>query len=118
MKGASSTLYGSGAATGVINITLKKSAKSAFAGSAYTILGTQNTATTSKTIVVVSALGGITDTLLLCAHTAAAGNEDVAHHTVFTDVERLRVDRVAQRGLGVESELHRARGAPAHACSA
>jgi vitamin B12 transporter len=49
MKGASSTLYGSGAATGVINITLKKSAKSAFTGSAYTILGTQNTATTSKT---------------------------------------------------------------------
>jgi vitamin B12 transporter len=28
MKGASSTLYGSGAATGVINITLKKAGKS------------------------------------------------------------------------------------------
>ena len=49
MKGASSTLYGSGAATGVINITLKKSAQSKFQGSAYTTLGTQNTATTSKT---------------------------------------------------------------------
>ena len=49
MKGASSTLYGTGAATGVINITLKKSVKSKFQGSAYTTLGTQNTATTSKT---------------------------------------------------------------------
>lgn len=49
MKGASSTLYGSGAATGVINITLKKSAQSTFNGSAYTTLGTQNTAATSRT---------------------------------------------------------------------
>ncbi len=48
MKGASSTLYGSGAATGVINITLKKSAQSKFKGSAYTTLGTQNTAITSR----------------------------------------------------------------------
>lgn len=48
MKGASSTLYGSGAATGVINITLKKSAQSKIKGSAYTTLGTQNTAITSK----------------------------------------------------------------------
>ena len=44
LKGASSTLYGTGAATGVINITLKKSAKKAFQGNAYMNLGTQETA--------------------------------------------------------------------------
>ncbi len=41
MKGASSTLYGSGAATGVINITLKKAGKKAIAGNAYVHMGTQ-----------------------------------------------------------------------------
>jgi vitamin B12 transporter len=35
MKGAASTLYGSGAAAGVINITLKKAGKKAIAGTAY-----------------------------------------------------------------------------------
>jgi len=45
MKGASSTLYGSGAATGVINITLKKAPKKPFSGNAYLHLNTQNTAT-------------------------------------------------------------------------
>lgn len=49
MKGASSTLYGSGAATGVINITLKKSGKKAIAGNAYLNMGTNNTALTDKT---------------------------------------------------------------------
>ena len=49
MKGASSTLYGTGAATGVINITLKKSAKKEISGNAYITLGTQNTSETSKT---------------------------------------------------------------------
>jgi vitamin B12 transporter len=49
MKGASSTLYGTGAATGVINITLKKSAKKEISGNAYINMGTQNTAETSKT---------------------------------------------------------------------
>jgi len=44
MKGASSTLYGSGAAAGVINITLKKSAQKDIAGNAYMSLGTQTTA--------------------------------------------------------------------------
>ena len=44
MKGASSTLYGSGAATGVINITLKKAGKKATAGNAYVNLGTQTVA--------------------------------------------------------------------------
>lgn len=43
MKGAASTLYGSGAATGVINITLKKAAKKAFQGNAYMNVGTQET---------------------------------------------------------------------------
>lgn len=44
MKGAASTLYGSGAATGVINITLKKAEKKAIAGNAYVSLGTQTDA--------------------------------------------------------------------------
>lgn len=49
MKGASSTLYGTGAATGVINIALKKSAKKELSGNAYITMGTQNTSNTSKT---------------------------------------------------------------------
>ena len=49
MKGASSTLYGTGAATGVINIMLKKSAKKEISGNAYINMGTQNTSETSKT---------------------------------------------------------------------
>ena len=44
MKGAASTLYGSGAATGVINIRLKKAAKNAIAGNVYMNVGTQTTA--------------------------------------------------------------------------
>jgi vitamin B12 transporter len=44
MKGAASTLYGSGAATGVINITLKKANKKEFTGNANFSLGTQTTA--------------------------------------------------------------------------
>ncbi len=49
MKGAASTLYGSGAATGVINITLKKSGKKSIEGNAYVNVGTNNTANTDKT---------------------------------------------------------------------
>lgn len=44
MKGAASTLYGSGAATGVINITLKKASKKELTGNSYFNIGTQNTA--------------------------------------------------------------------------
>ena len=49
MKGASSTLYGSGAATAVINITLKKAGKKSIQGNAYINAGTYNTSSTSKT---------------------------------------------------------------------
>ncbi len=49
MKGAASTLYGTGAATGVVNITLKKSGKKSIQGNAYFNAGTNNTAFTSKT---------------------------------------------------------------------
>ena len=49
MKGASSTLYGSGAAAGVINIKLKKSTKKNVSGTIYSNLGTQTTATDKKT---------------------------------------------------------------------
>jgi vitamin B12 transporter len=44
MKGASSTLYGTGAATGVINITLKKAANKGIAGNVYMNMGTQTVA--------------------------------------------------------------------------
>ena len=44
MKGAASTLYGSGAATGVISITLKKSSKKDIQGNAYVSIGSNNTA--------------------------------------------------------------------------
>ncbi|TGD56690.1 TonB-dependent receptor plug domain-containing protein [Flavobacterium humi] len=47
MKGASSTLYGTGAATGVINITLKKAGKKNIAGNAYMNMGSMET--TEKT---------------------------------------------------------------------
>ena len=47
MKGASSTLYGSGAATGVVNIILKKASKNAFSGTFETSYGTNNSATSS-----------------------------------------------------------------------
>ncbi|MFN3969156.1 TonB-dependent receptor plug domain-containing protein [Flavobacterium sp.] len=43
MKGAASTLYGTGAATGVINITLKKSSKKTIEGNAYVNIGSNNT---------------------------------------------------------------------------
>jgi len=49
MKGAASTLYGTGAVTGVINITLKKSEKKSIQGNGYWNVGTYNTASTSKT---------------------------------------------------------------------
>ena len=49
MKGAASTLYGTGAVTGVINITLKKSGKKEIQWNAYFNAGTNNTATDKKT---------------------------------------------------------------------
>jgi len=49
MKGASSTLYGTGAATGVISITLKKSGSKIIQGNAYLNMGTNSTSATKKT---------------------------------------------------------------------
>lgn len=43
IKGAASTLYGAGAATGVINITLKKAEKRKVQGNAYVTIGSNNT---------------------------------------------------------------------------
>ncbi len=48
MKGAASTLYGSGAATAVISITLKKSGKKNIQGNAYANIGSNNTSDHSK----------------------------------------------------------------------
>ncbi|RAR75710.1 TonB-dependent receptor plug domain-containing protein [Flavobacterium aciduliphilum] len=48
MKGAASTLYGSGAATAVLNITLKKSSKKPLQATAYLNIGSNNTSTNHK----------------------------------------------------------------------
>ncbi len=48
MKGAASTLYGSGAATAVINITLKKSNKKPIETAIYYSIGSNNTANNHK----------------------------------------------------------------------
>ena len=48
MKGAASTLYGTGAATAVINVTLKKSSKKAIQANAYINIGSNNTARDTK----------------------------------------------------------------------
>ncbi len=50
MKGAASTLYGTGAATAVINITLKKSGRKPIQGNGYINIGSNNTASNSKQI--------------------------------------------------------------------
>ncbi len=48
MKGAASTLYGTGAATAVINISLKKAGKKEIQGKAYINIGSNNTVNDSK----------------------------------------------------------------------
>lgn len=48
LKGASSTLYGSGAATGVINIILKKASKNSFGGTFTTSVGTNSSSKNPK----------------------------------------------------------------------
>ena len=48
LKGASSTLYGSGAASAVINVILKKASKDRISGSFETSLGTNNSTKTSN----------------------------------------------------------------------
>ncbi len=49
LKGASSTLYGSGAATGVVNIILKKASKESVSLTYEASLGTNNTAASNST---------------------------------------------------------------------
>jgi len=48
MKGAASTLYGTGAATGIISITLKKGSQKALQSNAYMSIGSNNTANNHK----------------------------------------------------------------------
>lgn len=57
LKGAASTLYGTGAATGVVNIILKKASKKAFTGSFTTRLGTNSSAEANR----ISAEEGMTN---------------------------------------------------------
>ena len=51
LKGASSTLYGSGAATAVINIILNKASKNKISGSFETSVGSNNTASYSESML-------------------------------------------------------------------
>lgn len=51
LKGASSTLYGSGAATGVINIILKRASKNKFSGTFTTSVGTNSSSEHQNTKV-------------------------------------------------------------------
>jgi vitamin B12 transporter len=51
LKGASSTLYGSGAATGVINIILKKASKNTVSGSYEVTVGSNNDAESTNSIL-------------------------------------------------------------------
>ncbi|MDC0178138.1 TonB-dependent receptor plug domain-containing protein, partial [Polaribacter sp.] len=51
LKGSSSTLYGSGAATGVINIILKKASKVKISGFFETSIGTNNTINTTSSVL-------------------------------------------------------------------
>ena len=51
LKGASSTLYGSGAATGVINIILKKASKNTVSGSYEVTVGSNNDAESKNSIL-------------------------------------------------------------------
>ena len=51
LKGASSTLYGSGAATGVINIILKKASKNTISGSYEVTVGSNNDAESTNSIL-------------------------------------------------------------------
>lgn len=48
LKGASSTLYGSGAATGVINIILKKASKNSFSGTFNSSVGTNSSSENNR----------------------------------------------------------------------
>jgi bifunctional aspartokinase / homoserine dehydrogenase 1 len=47
---------------------------------------------TNKTLIVVSALGGITDLLLQCSNMASQGNEEFSVH--LTDIEQRHLDAV------------------------
>ena len=48
LKGASSTLYGTGAATGVINIILKKASKNSFSGTFNSFVGTNSSSENNR----------------------------------------------------------------------
>ncbi|WP_262887971.1 amino acid kinase family protein [Draconibacterium halophilum] len=45
-------------------------------------------------VVVVSALGGITDKILMAAHNAASGTGDF--HTEFTEIKRIHDDTIRE----------------------
>lgn len=111
LKGASSTLYGSGAATGVINITLKKSNKSALSGNAFFSLGTQNTSEQSKTsaqdfnqgFLVNGTLGKVTYLTSLSSTETKGFSE--AFGTDYEDDSFSRVNVLQKIGFNVSDKF-------------
>lgn len=75
LKGASSTLYGSGAATAVINITLKKSSKKAVALNINSVLGTSNTQDDERGIKDSRNSVSLNGTLNKFSYLASFGNQ-------------------------------------------
>ncbi|TRX39297.1 TonB-dependent receptor [Flavobacterium restrictum] len=101
MKGASSTLYGSGAATGVINITLKKSSKKAIAGNAYMTMGTNTTAVAKSTQlndynqgIMVNGSGAKVKYLASLNSTETNGMSQIAEPTKNSNYESDRFSRI------------------------
>lgn len=82
LKGASSTLYGTGAATGVINIILKKSSKRSFKVGYEFSMGTNNTANTSNNALNDKNgnlyISGTTDKLNYLASVSVTGTDGMS----------------------------------------
>lgn len=88
MKGAASTLYGSGAAAGVINITLKKSSKETFKGNVMLGVGSNNTSNKNdyainkyNQSVDLSGLKGKTSYLFSFSHAFYDGMSEASSET-------------------------------------
>lgn len=115
MKGAASTLYGSGAATAVINITLKKSSKNPIQANAFINIGSNNTASNHKyngqdfnqgfsvngTIKKVNYLASLTST-------ETSGMSQIVEPTPDSNYDKDRFSRINYRskvGFNVSNKL-------------
>ena len=75
-KGASSTLYGSGAATAVIDIWMQKASKSSFNGTVGAFLGTNHTANSNDSGTLVQTTTSINGTLNRLSYLASFSSFD------------------------------------------